>query len=148
MGKCLLNSLVKHNICLRFVAIKIRWPWDLSLFTQHTGVGCFFLPNLVALTFWVCSHTKVGRLFMLPNLVAFTRDLKLLTALRIPGTHGPWSLWVPEHWEWVPSLMFLITGNFKMHHQDAGPRLNIKTVLSMYGDFHVKDKTAVRTSYL
>ena len=30
----------------------------------------------------------------------------------------------------------------------SGPRLNIKTVLSMYGDFHVKDKTAVRTSYL
>ena len=30
----------------------------------------------------------------------------------------------------------------------AGPRLNIKTVLSTYGDFHVKDKTAVRTSYL
>ena len=26
--------------------------------------------------------------------------------------------------------------------------LNIKTVLSTYGDFHVKDKTAVRTSYL
>ena len=31
---------------------------------------------------------------------------------------------------------------------DSGPRLNIKTVLSTYGDFHVKDKTAVRTSYL
>ena len=29
-----------------------------------------------------------------------------------------------------------------------GPRPNIKTVLSTYGDFHVKDKTAVRTSYL
>ena len=29
-----------------------------------------------------------------------------------------------------------------------GPRLNINTVLSTYGDFHVKDKTAVRTSYL
>ena len=27
-------------------------------------------------------------------------------------------------------------------------RLNIKTVLSTYGDFHVKDKTAVRTYYL
>ena len=25
---------------------------------------------------------------------------------------------------------------------------NIKTILSTYGDFHVKDKTAVRTSYL
>ena len=32
--------------------------------------------------------------------------------------------------------------------QVTGPRLNIKTVLSTYGDFHVKDKTAVRTSYL
>ena len=29
-----------------------------------------------------------------------------------------------------------------------GPCLNIKTILSKYGDFHVKDKTAVRTSYL
>ena len=28
------------------------------------------------------------------------------------------------------------------------PCLNIKTVLSTYGDSHVKDKTAVRTSYL
>ena len=32
--------------------------------------------------------------------------------------------------------------------EETGPRLNIKTVLSTYGDFHVKDKTAVRTSYL
>ena len=30
----------------------------------------------------------------------------------------------------------------------TGPCLNIKTVLSTYGDFHVKDKTAARTSYL
>ena len=28
--------------------------------------------------------------------------------------------------------------------RQTGPRLNIKTVLSTYGDFHVKDKTAVR----
>ena len=28
-------------------------------------------------------------------------------------------------------------------HKEPGPRLNIKTVLSTYGDFHVKDKTAV-----
>ena len=33
-------------------------------------------------------------------------------------------------------------------HLTPGPRLNIKTVLSTYGDFHDKDKTAVRTSYL
>ena len=34
------------------------------------------------------------------------------------------------------------------NRSETGPRLNIKTVLSTYGDFHVKDKTAVRTSYL
>ena len=33
-------------------------------------------------------------------------------------------------------------------NMQPGPSLNIKTVLSRYGDFHVKDKTAVRTSYL
>ena len=40
---------------------------------------------------------------------------------------------------------------FKLIHVSKGapgPHLNIKTVLSTYGDFHVKDKTAVRTSYL
>ena len=36
----------------------------------------------------------------------------------------------------------------KYTSKNTGPRLNIKTVLSTYGDFHVKDKKAVRTSYL
>ena len=39
-------------------------------------------------------------------------------------------------------------GHLGHRTESAGPRLNIKTVLSRYGDFHVKDKTAVRTSYL
>ena len=38
--------------------------------------------------------------------------------------------------------------SFALLEMPSGPRLNIKTVLSTYGDFHVKDKTAVRTSYL
>ena len=37
---------------------------------------------------------------------------------------------------------------WNVYSMNPGPRLNIKTVLSTYGDFHVKDKTAVRTSYL
>ena len=40
----------------------------------------------------------------------------------------------------------LTQGNMILY--TSGPRLNIKTVLSAYGNFHVKDKTAVRTSYL
>ena len=43
------------------------------------------------------------------------------------------------------NLVILLT---KYLPPGPGPRLNIKTVLSTYGDFHVKDKTAVRTSYL
>ena len=43
---------------------------------------------------------------------------------------------------WIPS------GSSRGLDGKSGPRLNIKTILSTYGDFHVKDKTAVRTSYL
>ena len=52
---------------------------------------------------------------------------------------------------------FTLVKLYRSHHTEKsherlqklpGPRLNIKTVLSTYGDFHVKDKTAVRTSYL
>ena len=42
----------------------------------------------------------------------------------------------------------ITTIRYYMAQVKSGPRLNIKTVLSTYGDFHVKDKTAVRTSYL
>ena len=37
---------------------------------------------------------------------------------------------------------------YPLLQEPPGPHLNTKTVLSTYGDFHVKDKTAVRTSYL
>ena len=34
------------------------------------------------------------------------RDSKVFTSLWVLGTHGPRSIWLPNHWEWVPSLMF------------------------------------------
>ena len=39
-------------------------------------------------------------------------------------------------------------GHLSVLPRKPGPCLNIKTVLFRYGDFHVKDKMAVRTSYL
>ena len=51
--------------------------------------------------------------------------------------------YVPSHY--LNQCWLIIS---KVQWQSPGPRLNIKTVLSTYGDFHVKDKTAVRTSYL
>ena len=44
----------------------------------------------------------------------------------------------------VPSICWIVCNSLRI----SGPRLNIKTVLSTYGNFHVKDKTVVRTSYL
>ena len=42
--------------------------------------------------------------------------------------------------------IFILVVEHDLRWFRSGPRLNIKTVLSTYGDFHVKDKTAVRTS--
>ena len=36
----------------------------------------------------------------------------------------------------------MVRGHNHNNIATAGPRLNIKTVLSTYGDFHVKDKTS------
>ena len=52
-------------------------------------------------------------------------------------------------WKYGVSQQKILSYQYRdSHHKGSGPRLNIKTVLSTYGDFHVKDKTAVRTSYL
>ena len=54
----------------------------------------------------------------------------------------------------TPNLTYLTTDHIPLISTQLpfiltpGPRLNIKTVLSTYGDFHAKDKTAVRTFYL
>ena len=48
----------------------------------------------------------------------------------------------------VQAVKLSISKNLLTLSSYPGPRLNIKTVLSTYGDFQVKDKTAVRTSYL
>ena len=53
---------------------------------------------------------------------------------------------IEAEWRIYASVIEAIIGSD--NGLSPGPRLNIKTVLSTYGDFHVKDKTAVRTSYL
>ena len=64
----------------------------------------------------------------------------------------------PAKWNYSPMLIFkrrcslttVVIMAWKGNYipGKAGPRLNVKTVLFTYGDFHVKDKTAIRTSYL
>ena len=56
-----------------------------------------------------------------------------------------WSMFM-THQAWTNFIILLasiiLIGTTEL---SPGPCLNIKTVLSTYGDFHVKDKTAVRT---
>ena len=56
--------------------------------------------------------------------------------------------WCCEMHDWEGSIHKFNLNFWKAIERKPGPRLNIQTVLSTYGDFHVKDKTAVRTSYL
>ena len=56
-----------------------------------------------------------------------------------------WKSYFPGHWV---HIAFSESAHCEYVYDSTGPRLNIKTILSMYGDFHVKDKTVVRTSYL
>ena len=68
------------------------------------------------------------------------RELKSKVSEQELKTESSQAAWVHD------DIMFTHSGPFAGGY--TGPRLNIKTVLSTYGDFHVKDKTAVRTSYL
>ena len=71
----------------------------------------------------------------------------------------PWQTWVIYGKDIAAKMMYQPQDHIsfllkvfccppELWHKGPGPRLNIKTVLSTYDDFHVKDKTAVRTSYL
>ena len=84
-----------------------------------------------------------------------------LTIAPVPAKQ-PWWIWINTSCEFImndcitttkqsttkPCAYFLGYTVLYTPYKHSGPRLNIKTVLSTYGDFHVKDKTAVRTSYL
>ena len=68
----------------------------------------FCQQDLSSNTFTGCRKILWG---MIHYKEVIFKDSKLFTSLWVPGTNRPWSLWVPEHWEWVWSLTFLYIGN-------------------------------------
>ena len=72
----------------------------------------------------------------------------LISRMGIPYTGKMTSLYWTNPQKVISPAIFKKIRIVVSFDQGPGPRLNIKTVLSTYGDFHVKDKTAVRTSYL
>ena len=60
---------------------------------------------------WLLIHVTIMAVYPMKhvqNFVVVIRDSKSSMSPWVPGTHGPWSLWVPEYWEWVPWLMIFI----------------------------------------
>ena len=137
--------------------ISLQWPWTLDI--GIVSLAIFLPPHLnscgtlidsdsnsydcitVKLThvFYSCTcndHTKLNWLYRLQiiNLWYFSRFVLMSSSCFGNQTSG--------------LLIWDVNARQREVVKTTGPRLNIKTVLSMYGDFHVKDKTAVRTSYL
>ena len=57
-------------------------------------------PRYARTSFEVCTSTGVCTSIG-------PRPRPAYMGARLPGSHRIWSLWVPKHWEWIPSLMFL-----------------------------------------
>ena len=65
---------------------------------------------------------------------------------RMPAAHQPHSMDIATHnSHQLPRLTPIL---HHRHTPTPGTHLNIKTVFPRYGDFHVKDKTVARPSYL
>ena len=108
---------------------------------QVTSRGYGTLTSLIRFMSNIDFNFRVTGLYMNVSvnwLKALTNDWLIMTVC-IPATRI-----------FMTTFFFCHLPNYLIHGfpMESGPRLNIKTVLSTYGDFHVKDKTAVRTSYL
>ena len=86
--------------------------------------------------YWSPFHNRDHRLDHHWNMHTHFYFMKMHLIVCLKSAIMLRNLWVKHAW----MCKFIL--------KDSGPRLNIKTVLSTYGVFHVKDKTAVRTSYL
>ena len=108
--------------------------WRLNF--NHWHPGCLLNRSLKPITIKTTKPLITGPLwYTFDRWISLHRDSNAKSvslSWRHHTVHSYWFRWNRGIWS----------------HKRSGPRLNIKTVLSTYGDFHVKDKTAVRTSYL
>ena len=122
--------------------LKTTSHYDVSIWWRHHGSMVIASSmrrkdSSYGLTFYTYRNGYWGRLMLLKmNRWVFPRNSQL-----------SWITYI--WWSFITKNMYHFSSKVDIDsNTNAGPRLNIKTVLSTYGDFHVKDKTAVRTSYL
>ena len=108
-----------ENVFCKIAAIFTEWmcQW-VSAKKIHSHSNCISLSLFHVTIVNACVNKQCKVIHLFSKLSKF-KIKKLSTSLWVAGTHWPWSLWAPEHWEWVPSLMFISIANFKMCPQDA-----------------------------
>ena len=99
----------------------------------------------------VCGNTWLHNFSLMIILIGELLKLKICLLM---GSHCFVSVYQQPLFTceglFVDNIHLLIPFNTQLPRTPSswGPRLNKKDGLTRYGDFHVKDKTAVRTSYL
>ena len=120
-----------------------KFQWNLNrnsnIFIQENGLEKIICKMLAILSRPQCFNIGMGH-----ECHEMSNKHLCTTIFIVIAAHTFWCTVL------LPQVSSLYTCLVSLHvvHSQSGPRLNIKTVLSTYGDFHVKDKTAVRTSYL
>ena len=133
------------------------------MFTQHQSS-----PHMQSITLLdllqkiILDCVLNGLQSAIPEICHTWSTINIRMLLDYAGSHQIFCIWsakvqslsliAKETFEKVVSRLVvstaLVDGLAPADARPSGPHLNIKTVLSTYGYFHVKDKTAVRTSYL
>ena len=129
------NQLLKKQIYPN--SLSITW----LLWNVNAGYMFLFISQIMACRFCAQHFNCQKSIYLYHSFSLQTCSMMY----DIPGCNSRQMKPLPPHLTFV--LEPIDMGRFLLL-MEPGPRLNIKTVLSTYGDFHVKDKTAVRTSYL
>ena len=142
-----LDNITEHQV--RFCA-RIK--------TENEGIS--EQPHIYSLNKDCASVFKTMIIFIIVFIQYIPWDMHTVCALLycdgyVPANSNSYPSESHRKWlrsqEWLSIFQHIFaafSGLLRRQWWGPGPRLNIKTVLSTYGDFHVKDKTVVRTSYL
>ena len=136
------NYDVQDRVCMW-----MEVPCPVLKTQQYTHYQILAPPPLDGCVHWVATNDR-----NYPRMVKYNSSPNGYNLIGIVRLRRAGEL-LPAFWSQRNEKAVTVQNNTKFMSKaievlvakESGPRLNIKTVLSTYGDFHVKDKTAVRT---
>ena len=142
-GSWLLKGISRHSI---------DFSQNISLSTKRVKFWCPCMPCKLEITdvtgrsSYIC-HLDISELIYDSESWFYPQRINIPSRGRLP-TVGPEAGILCKKEKDMDSQYQVWKYVIAKPEGSPGPRLNINTVLSRYGDSYVKDKMAVRTSYL